>query len=90
MARPCLIAPCLLQHVPRATGDSNALNPASVIMVEPATPRMGAVSARQAGLDPTAWKVPAAHWLSSPPQPLSEWGLKLAGSVTPTCLLGCL
>lgn len=28
-------------------------------MVEPATPRMGAVPALQAGLDPTAWK--AAH-----------------------------
>lgn len=50
-----------LNHVPQATGDSNAPNPASVIMVEPATPRMGAVSAPQAGLDPTAWKVPVEH-----------------------------
>ena len=64
MARPWLTAPCLLQHVPQATGDSNAPNPASVIMVEPATPRMGAVSALQAGLDPDAWKVATEGGLS--------------------------
>lgn len=48
-----------LNHVPQATGDSNAPNCVSVIMVEPATPRMGAAPVLQAGLDPTAWK--AAH-----------------------------
>lgn len=31
-------------------------SPASVAMVGPATPRMGAVSAPQAGLDTFAWK----------------------------------
>lgn len=34
-------------------------------MVEPATPRMGAVPALQAGLDPTAWKAVHQDYLVS-------------------------
>lgn len=43
-------------HALQDTGEPTVPNSANVIMVEPATPRMGAVSAPQAGLDTSAWK----------------------------------
>ena len=47
--------PCLLQRALQDTGETVAPSPASVTMVGPAIPRMGAVFAPQAGLDPSAW-----------------------------------
>lgn len=59
-------APCLLQRALQDTGETVAPSPASVTMVGPAIPRMGAVFAPQAGLDPSAWKVPIEGELHVP------------------------
>lgn len=54
--------------------------------MEPATPRMGAVPVLQAGLDPTAWKVPIKSYLAD----ICEETAVRGSVVTPPCLLGCL
>lgn len=66
---------------------------ASVAMVGPATPRMGVVSAPQAGSDISVWKVPTEGELhaSSPKSAPPQGGdCHLAAPLIPTCLLGFL
>ncbi|KAK2084462.1 hypothetical protein P7K49_037495 [Saguinus oedipus] len=63
LAGQALTAP---SHALQDTGEKTVPSSASVTMVGPAIPRMGAVSAPQAGLDPTACKVPTEGELRAP------------------------
>lgn len=76
LACPAKQAPCVLQRVLPDTGEPTAPSPASVTTAEPATPRMGAVFAPQAGPDTSAWKVPTEGKLhaSVPKSALAQGG----------------
>ena len=63
---PDRLQPCLLQHALWDTGGPTVPSSASVAMVGPATPRMGAVSVPRAGPDISAWKVPTEGQLHAP------------------------
>lgn len=54
------------QHALQDAGETAAPSPASVTMAGPATPRMEAVFAPQAGPDISAWKVPTEAELHAP------------------------